>query len=205
MVVAEILIFFVVIFVAKYFWDNRKFFHLASKIPSSDFDYSWKGIRRALRADPKSIFKMLQSSFASNTVCSKTWLGPFLFVGVVKPDDVKIILNSKECLDKPNFVKFVNIYKGSLFGDLPYWHSHRKILNPYFGVQALRTVIPIFNEKVKILMENIGKMEGRGEFDVLYSMTALTLETIIKVMEYDVDIQNKKEELRDSFIKNLEK
>lgn len=205
MVVVEILIFLLASVVAKSFWENKKFYYLASKIPSSSFDFSLKGIKEALTADPKIIFKMLNNSFEKNTCCTKTWFGPYLFVGIVKPEDVKTVLNSKECLDKPKFIKFVDIFKGSLFGDLQYWHSHRKILNPYFGAQALRTVIPIFNEKSKILIKTMEKMEGKGEFNILYNMTALTLETIIKVMEYDVDIQNRKEEDRDVFIHSLEK
>ena len=47
--------------------------------------------------------------------------------------------------------------------------------------------------------------EGKGEFDIFYFMTALTLETILNIMELDVDIQNQKPEYRDSYIKNLEK
>lgn len=204
MITTEILIFSIVLLVAKYFWDNRKFYYLASKIPTSDFNYSLKGIHQALTAKPKDIFYMLHNSFENNTCCSKTWFGLNLFVGVVKPDDVKTVLNSKECLDKPKFVKFMNITKGSLFGDVEYWQSHRKILNPYFGAIALRALVPIFNEKSKIMLKNVEKFIGK-EFDVLYCMTALTLETIIKVMEYDVDIQNQKQEVRDSFIENLER
>lgn len=205
MIATEILIFLVAFLTINYFWKHKKFFHLASKIPTSSFDYSLKGIYRVLTADNKTIFQMLHASFKNNKVCTKTWVGTFLFVGLSKPEDVKHVLNSKDCLDKPIFVKFPNILQGSLFGDLQYWHSHRKILNPYFGVQGLRYVIPIFNEKSKILMRNLKTMEEKGEFNVLYTMTALTLETIIKVMEYDVDIQNQKGNVRDVFIKNLER
>ncbi|XP_070505847.1 probable cytochrome P450 313a4 [Chironomus tepperi] len=205
MIITEVLIFTVAFFVAKYFWDYRRFFYLGHKIPLSSFDYSIKGIYRAMNADNKTIFVMLREAFANNVVCTKSWFGTFLFVGIVKPEDVKLVLNSKDCLDKPRFLKFPNIPKGSLFGDVEYWHSHRKLLNPYFGARSLQSVIPIFNQKVKVLMKNFDKLEGKGQFNVLYSMTALTLETIIKVMEYDVDLQSQKSEVRDVFIENLEK
>ncbi|CAG9806564.1 unnamed protein product [Chironomus riparius] len=205
MVIIEALLFTAAFLVVKYFWNYRRFFYLANKVPLSSFDYSIKGLYKVLKADNKTIFRIIREGFANNNVCTKSWFGLFLFVGIVKPEDVKLVLNSKDCLDKPRFLKFTNMPKGSLFGDVEYWHSHRKLLNPYFGARSLRNVIPIFNNKVKVLMTNLKKMEGTGEFNVLYSMTALTLETIIKVMEYDVDLQNQKSEVRDVFIKNLEK
>ena len=203
MIITEVFIFLAAVFVAKYFWDHWKFYYLAHKIPFSSFDYSIKGLYRALKADNKTIFIMIRESFANNKVCTKTWVGTFLFVSITKSEDLKIVLNSKDCLDRPRFLKFLNMPKSSFFGNVEYWHSHRKILNPYFSASSLQNVIPIFNNKVKILMTNLKKMEGKGEFDVLYSMTALTLETLFKVMEYDVDIQNQKSEFRDVLVENL--
>jgi len=205
MIIIEVLIFLATFLVVKYFWDHRRFFYLAHKIPSSSFDYSIKGLHRAMNAVSKTIFIMLRELFVNNKVCAKLWFGTFLFVGIVKPEDVKLVLNSKDCLNKPRFLKFMPFPKGSLVSDVEYWHSHRKILNPYFGARSLQNSIPIFNDKVKILMSNLRNIEGKGEFNVLYSITALTLETILKVMEYDVDIQNQKSEIRDSFIANTEK
>ena len=203
MIIVEVLILTAAFFVAKYFWDYRRFFYLAHKIPLSKFDYSLKGIYRAITADNKTIFKMIGDSWAGEHT-SKTWLGPLLFVLIKKPEDVKTVLNSKDCLDKPKLIKFLNIPKGSLFGDVEYWHSHKRILNPYFGTKSLQNAIPIFNEKIKVLMSNLEKIEDNGEFNALNLMTALTLETVMKVMEYDVDLQNQKSEVRDVFIENTE-
>ena len=205
MIIIEILIFLISFFVFKHFWDYRRFYYLASKIPLSNFDYSMKGVYQAINADNKTIFKMFKDIFTNVTVCNKSWAGNVLFVGIVKPEDVKLVLNSNNCINKPKIVKFLNAPKGSLLGNVEYWHSHRKLLNPYFGSRSLQNVIPIFNNKVKVLMTNLKKMEGKGEFNALHAMTALTLETILKVMEYDVDIQNQKSEVRDVFIENLEK
>ncbi|XP_070505832.1 probable cytochrome P450 313a4 [Chironomus tepperi] len=205
MIIAEFLIFLIVILVAKHFWDNRRFYYLAYKIPVGNFDYSLKGLYQILTADSKKIFHIAHEAFNGNEVCTRAWIGPSLFIGVVKPEDVKKVLNSKDCIDKPFVIKFANILKGSLFGDLNYWHSHRKLLNPYFGAKSLLNIIPIFNEKVKILMDNFKKLEGKGDFNAFSSMTALTLETILKVMDYEVDIQNQKSEIKNALIENLEK
>lgn len=122
------------------------------------------------------------------------------------PEDAQTVFNSKKCLDKPYFLKFTNLPEGSLFGNLEAWRSHRKILNPFFGTSALRVNnIPLFNKKAKILLKIVEKMEGKGEFNVFSNMIALTLETILKVMEYDVDIQNLQSEKRDVYYKMSEK
>ncbi|CAG9806566.1 unnamed protein product [Chironomus riparius] len=205
MVVLEFLIFFIAFLVFKYFWDNRKFFNLARKIPKSNLDYSFLTLYSFLTADTKTIFEVFDKSFKNKKVCSKSWIGPLFFVGVVEPEDVKIILNSKECIDKPFFMKFLGVLKGTIYGDIKYWHSHRKIINPYFGAKNLLNIIPIFNEKVKTLMDNLQTFEDKGEYDVFHSMSALTLETIMNVMEYDVDIQNQKSEVRSAFVENLER
>lgn len=201
---AKELIFFTIVFIiTRFFWHWRRFFYLVHKIPLSNWDYSLKGIYAALTADNESMFWMIHGCFTEKL--TKTWLGLLLFVNVCSPEDVKIIMNAKECVNKPYFInKFTRLTQGSLFGNDDVWLSHRKILNPFFGVQSLRTIIPIFNSKSQILVDNARKMVDKGEFNVFHYMTALTLETILKVMEFDVDIQNQKSESRDVFIKNLE-
>ena len=198
----EILIFAIAVLIAKYFWENRLYYYLAYKIPTSSFDRSLKGLYTALTGDNKTVFKLIHDAYNNINVCSKTCVGT-MFVGIIKLNDVKLVMNSKYCLDKPYFLKFAKLYQGSLFGHIEYWQSHRKIMNPFFGIQTLRSLFPIFNEKSKILVQSLKDKEGKNEFDVLHFMTALTLETIMKVMEYDFDLQNKESKSRDVFIENL--
>lgn len=205
MIITEIFIFLVAFLIAKYFWKHKRFYYLASKIPFSTFDFSLKGLYDFMTADNQKMFRLINSSFYNKSDLAKTWLGPILFIITNNPDDVRVVFNSRACFDKPYFVKFAEIYKGSLFGDLEYWRSHKRIMNPFFGMQGLRSAISIFNEKSKILVRNLESMVGKEEFNIFNNMTALTLETILKVMDYDVDIQNKEHKSRDTFIKNLEK
>ncbi|KAL7025580.1 hypothetical protein ACKWTF_013544 [Chironomus riparius] len=205
MIVLEILIFTILFWIIKYFWDNRRFYYLASKIPTSAFDFSFSGIYNYLTADPKMMLKLVNGSFDNKSDIAKTWLGHVLFIIANNPNDIKTIFNAKQCYDKPSFIKFsAKMETGSLFGELEYWRSHRKVMNPFFGYQGLKTVIPIFNEKTKILMKSLECMVDKEAFNIFHNMTALTLETILKVMEYDVDIQNQEAKSRDVFIKNLE-
>lgn len=206
MIVFEVLIFTIAFYVIKYFWDHRRFYYLAYKIPTSAFDFSLRGIYNFFTADTKMMLKLINESFCNKSDVAKTWLGHVLFIITNNPDDVKTVFNAKQCYDKPNFIKFsAEMEMGSLFGELEFWRSHRKIMNPFFGYQGLRAVIPIFNEKTKILIKSLEKMVDKEAFNIFHNMTALTLETILKVMDYDVDIQNQEAKSRDSFIKNLEK
>lgn len=174
------------------------------KIPWSNFDWKLTSIYKAITAGNEEIFQMAHETFKNIDICMKTFVGYF-FVVIFRPEDLKKVINMKECYDKPFFFRFAFLDKGSLFGKFEYWESHRKILNPYFGLQGLRTVIPIFNEKAKILVKNLKEKVDQKEFDVLHYNTALTLETIMKVMEYDYDIQNQERKKRDEPIEYLVK
>ncbi|KAL7037290.1 hypothetical protein ACKWTF_009155 [Chironomus riparius] len=205
MIVLEVLIFTIVFLVIKYFWNNRRFYYLASKIPTSVFDYSIRGIYNIFTADSKMMFKLINQSFNNKSDIAKTWFFHVLFIVPNNPDDVKTIFNAKQCYDKPNFVKFSSkLEKGSVFGDLDYWQSHRKIMSPFFGHQGLKTLIPLFNEKSRILVKKLENMVDKEAFNIFHNLTALTLETILNVMEYDVDIQNREPKSRDVFIKYLD-
>jgi hypothetical protein len=202
----EILATTLCVLLLKFLWKWKRFLYLASKIPKSQFDFSWKGILDAINADNKIVFKMIYESLENVNGLAKTWLGPVLFVIISLPEDVRIVMNSRDCLDKPYFIKYPgDIFEGSLFGSLKYWHSHRKILDPYFGQRKLKNFLALFDEKSKVLTENIAEKLGKGEFDVFHYMTALTLEIILNAMELKVDIQNLDSKLRDVTIHGLEK
>jgi cytochrome P450 len=205
MIVKEILLAAFIILIASYAWKWKRFFYLARKIPRSQFDLSWRGIYDAIYADNRMIFKMVYESFDNINGLAKTWLGPMLFVIISSPEDVKIIMNSKECLDKPYFIRFPGpVLEGTLFGDVEFWHKHRKILDPFFGQQKLKSLIPLFDEKSKVLAANVAKMVGKGDFEIFHYTTALTLETILNAMELEVDIQNLDSKQRDATIEGLE-
>ena len=205
MIVTEVIIFILVFFVIKYFWDRKRFFYLASKIPKGSWKLPFLEIYTYITADSKMMLKKLNVFCNNEAELVKSWLGPILYVIATNPDDLKIVFNAKQCYDKPDFLKFSGmLVKGSLFGNLQYWRSHRKVTNPFFGHQGLKAVIPNFNEKTKILIKNLEKKVGKGDFDVFYDLAAFTLETILKVMDFDVDIQNRDTESRDIFINSLE-
>lgn len=51
-------------------------------------------------------------------------------------------------------------------------------MNPSFNLKVLQSFIPVFNEKVKVLIKNLDKEIGNGEFDVLPYVNWSTLDAI---------------------------
>lgn len=203
MLVTEIFIFVLTFLTLNYFWKHWRFIYLASKIPKSNFDFSWSGILKLFTADSKELFEMSYESFRNSVGTVKTWMGPVLMIIVGNPEDAKIVMNSKDCIEKPKFMKFFGAPESVLFGDYGPWHSHRKILNPYFNAQGVKALIPLFNEKTRIFMNAVKEMEGKGEFNIFYYLTSLALETITKVMDYDAPILSLDRKERESYIFNL--
>lgn len=173
---------------------------MAAKIPKSNFQPS---LKQLLTNSKDELFLRYASAKDFNGL-TKNSLGPILAVNINLPEDVKIILSTKSCFEKPDFRSFLRITDGTMLARFDTWDVHRKIMNPFFNTIAIRSLIPIFNDKSKKLIENVSKMEGQGDFNIFYSMTAMALETILKVMELEEDILNQTPDIRDSYIKSME-
>lgn len=184
-----------------------KFFSLLSNIPSVKGQIPLLGIARQLAfADHKQYFKIIcvdnEPEFNQSPVW--TWFGPQIMVIVNTPEHIKAVFNSKECLDKPYFIKVSDFTKGLIFGNLNYWHSHRKILNPVFTVRVLKNFVKIFNEQANKFV-NVMEMKGAGkEIDIFTETSALFYESImVTSMNYDVDVVGNevlKKEIMDNFV-----
>lgn len=55
---------------------------------------------------PVEIFKGLIEYIRTNGSPAKVYLGPFLMVIIDKPEDLKTVLMSQNCLDKPYYYQF---------------------------------------------------------------------------------------------------
>ncbi|KAJ6648114.1 Cytochrome P450 4g1, partial [Pseudolycoriella hygida] len=105
------------------------------------------------------------------------WIGRYLLVVVDKPEDAFTILTSKNCMEKAATYKYFNRI-GLLTAPVHIWKPQRKILNAAFNIHILQTFIPIFNEKVKYLSQNIDCFVDKGIFDILQLLHACTLDMI---------------------------
>lgn len=199
MLITEILTFLAVTFLSSLLWRNRRFLLLASKISNIKFSYV-KNIRKNI--DNRGIFNLIYEHVWQVKNLAKIWFGPHFFVIVASPEYAKVVMN--KCLDKAWMVDFLKMEKSILFGSGKLWQTHRRIMSPFFGVNSVKNLIPMFDENAKVLVENVEKMKNRGEFDVFNFMAALTLETVLNAMELETDLQNQKPEIRDVAIENLE-
>lgn len=105
------------------------------------------------------------------------WFGVNLCIILDDPDDVDIVLNSKSCIDKAHVYKY--FYRDALFTAREHiWRPQRKILNSAFNLKILQSFIPIFNAKSDLLVRNVGRMIGKGSFDVAPIIFACTLDMV---------------------------
>lgn len=182
--------------IISYLLKWRKFLIMASKIPSIKGSIPLIGVfPEFLGKDLHDLFEIVMKVEKSvEHKLEKLWFGPEVIVIVNTPDRMQKVLNSKECLDKPSFFKFFGIEQASLFGSLGAWRRHRKILNPAFSMQILKTFVPVFDSKSRKLVKNFSPLCEKEEFDIFPHMSAFFLETILNAaLDLNVDILNDKD------------
>lgn len=113
------------------------------------------------------------------------------FVIVDKPEDIQLIYNSPNCIDKASPYKVFPIQQGLLCNGGETWKMHRKLINPSFHVKILQSFLPVFNSKAKILVQCLQKQLDGEEFDLYHSLSACTLEALyLTSLGIEKDIQN---------------
>jgi cytochrome P450 family 313 len=186
----------------------RKFYKLAAKIPYIEgHHFFYSGLLMVIGKTPEEFFEALfiklEHKIKSSLV--KTWLGPELIVFTTNPEQVKTILNCNECLDKPPFLKIKSIKKGTIFGEIEYWHTHRKILNPAFSMKILRSYLPIFHEKAHKFVENLQTKCNGKEFNAFYQTSSFFLETAFRtLMIHDIEIIGRDDDKKQEIVETLD-
>jgi cytochrome P450 len=123
-----------------------------------------------------------------------------LVVVVETPEDLKMIMNSENCLDKSPFYEFLKLEKGLFVAKKEMWKVHRKLLTPAFNKNMLLTSIVTFNEKSRRLRKKLDAKVDAAEFNFLHNITILVLETIFMTV---LDV-NCEDEYEDQLIKYME-
>jgi cytochrome P450 len=177
---------------AAYFVYHRRFYLLLLKIPATRFPIRIL-IKSILRLDFNDFFHKGMDILNNINGLSVLWVLHKPVVCVTLPEDLKIVLNSKHCQSKPRFITalFGEHSKNMFFGSADVWRSHRRILNPYFTSQAMPSLFPIIKDRVGAMMKVMEKKEHRSELNICSVMAAMSLESILSVMELEVDIQGR--------------
>lgn len=194
----------VIAFYARFRWRRRRLYELASKFPGPK-GFPFIGIgHRYLNQSFKGILEVtLGFSDGHGEEPVAVWLGPELLIFPDTPEMLKTVMNSEHCLDKSKVYEvFLRRFGVGLAGG-NVWKRHRKILNPAFSLPILHQLVPIFDEKAKILVKNIRSLVGGEQFDAYERLSACSLETIFKgTMALDRDIQSNYD--KDEFLAHMD-
>lgn len=205
MISASLIIFTLVVLIVTFLVRWWKFLSLASKIPGHKGQIPMVGILpKFIGANEEKTFEIYDNYSQSSETLIKFWIGPEFFVSVTNPELLKKVFNSNECLDKPNFFKFINAKNSLVFGSLNAWKRHRKILNSSFTYEILKNFVSTFDEKSKSLIKILNEEKcNQNEFDVFSYMSIFFSETILSSgFDFDIDIQTSGK--RDEFVKNFD-
>lgn len=99
----------------------------------------------------------------------KNWLGTWLFVFCLDPEDTKIILNSPACQDKPRKIydKLFEFGLVSINGEK--YKMHRKAITPLFSLKSLKSFLPLINEAANEFMINFDSKLTKDFFDISHN------------------------------------
>ncbi|CAH1715441.1 unnamed protein product [Aphis gossypii] len=191
------LVSFIVVLWCYFKWKNRHFEKIASKLKGPP---SYPIIGSAL------VSIGTHQQFSDNIIqlfnsygCEpcKVWLGPYFGVGISKPEDLQIILNSSKALGKSKFYNFFKntVGEGLISAPVHKWRKHRRLIAPVFNANLFDQFFPVFNEKNRFLIENLKKELGKTQpFDLLDYILKINLDIICQTaMGYNLDTQSNKE------------
>lgn len=113
---------------------------------------------------------------------TRIWVGPDLYLLTANPEEVQVLLNAPECLNRDTTYEFVKPLMGNGLVTLPVakWKEHRRLINPTFNRHVLKSYIPIFNAETNTLAKLVGQELGKGSFDIYKYIDRCTLDTICR-------------------------
>ncbi|XP_046737922.1 cytochrome P450 4C1-like [Diprion similis] len=127
----------------------------------------------------------------------RIFIGSQAYFVTSNPDQIKVILNSSKTIDKPDkFTDFFQPWLGSglLTSPAPMWRVHRKLIQPTFSSNILKSFLEIFAAKAVILVNRIENHVDGPEFEVQKYFSLCTLDTICgTAMGVDLEAQTKGE------------
>ncbi|VVC31234.1 Hypothetical protein CINCED_3A022072 [Cinara cedri] len=172
-------------------WNRRPYETLANKLRGPP-DYPIIG--SCLESFGDFYEKAMNFGELYNYSTFKLWVGSYFIVVIPKPEDIQIILNSLQALDKGIvynlLAKFLG--KGLVTAPVDKWKIHRRLINPLFKYENIKEMFfPIFQEKSKLLIQNLQKETGKTRpFNILDYASDITLNTVCQTtMDYNLDSQ----------------
>lgn len=145
----------------------------------SAFNYPVIGVGGFLIGRSKyDIFATVNEVFENqpdSVTAGYSWLGPQLVITLTDPDDLKTVLTSDNCLDKPYVYKFFNSNNSLLSAPKEQWKHDRRQLNPTLNNKIVAKYLPIFNAKAKVCTEIIANANGIVDFHRIFMKCLLDM------------------------------
>ncbi|XP_047986306.1 cytochrome P450 4d8-like isoform X1 [Leguminivora glycinivorella] len=112
---------------------------------------------------------------------TSVWMLNKLYVVIADPAIAEVVL--KSCLDKDDTtMKFVRnlVGNGNFVAPVSIWRPRRKILAPIFSIKNLNCFVPIFAQQSEIMVQQLAKEAGNGDFSFWKYITTYTFDAICK-------------------------
>ncbi|XP_050069636.1 probable cytochrome P450 313b1 [Anopheles maculipalpis] len=134
----------------------------------------------------------------------RIWLGPKLFVFIDNADDLQIVLNSANCLEKADVYRFFQCETGLFSAPANIWRVHRKHLSPCFNAKILASFVSIFNVKSAVLVDQLVPHVNKTKlFNVYEYIAKCTLDMVCATtLGTNMNLQN---EQGDEYIGAIER
>ncbi|KAG5900105.1 hypothetical protein JTB14_016074 [Gonioctena quinquepunctata] len=127
---------------------------------------------------PNAYFNVLMNIFDTYPGLFRFWFGVRLCYCVSEPKYFQMLL--PVCLEKEPLYEVAKdiIGEGLLVAPCEKWKKNRKLINLTLHQKILDRFVKIFSRKNEVLLEQLEKYSGKGEFDVYPSVSKCTLDTI---------------------------
>lgn len=99
-----------------------------------------------------------------SVTAGKAWVGYQLIIALSDPEDLKTVLMSDDCLDKPYMYQHLDANNSILSSAKEQWKYDRRHLGSTLGIKMVAKCVPMFNEKIKKCMGIISNTVGDVDF-----------------------------------------
>jgi cytochrome P450 len=137
----------------------------------------------------------------SFTSSFKVWVGPFLVFVVRDPSEVKILLNSEDCFEKPNMIYRTYFSYGMLTMGGETYKLHRKTILPLFYPKPLQQYHSKINAKMNSFLKDFDNNLKPTEMEMSEHALEFALDTFLETM-FGMDV---KKTTQKKFLNDAEK
>ncbi|KAF5292055.1 hypothetical protein FQR65_LT11321 [Abscondita terminalis] len=180
-----------IVWYLRYHWKRRSLYLAAWKRPGP-FSLPFLGHALLFIGSPSDVLKNIMRLTRLYKSPVPVWIGPKLLFSIYKPSDLEIVLNSSKALEKNELYEFLKIAVGEgLFSaPVPIWKRHRKMIMPTLNQKILESFVPLFAEQSNVLIEQLEKEVGKGEFNVFYYVMNCIMDNLCEtVMGVSINVQ----------------